>query len=554
MLRAKYLFNQRVPMRDGVELSADVYFPEGDPPYDVILMRTPYDNSNPAPPFWLGKGYAIVKQDVRGRGDSDGVFMPFAQEKDDGHDTVKWVARQPWCKGQSAGMAGGSYGGYVQWHAAKNDDLPELKVICPCVMGSNRFRDGTYVNGIFAFQQFSWSALTHGKTMQWQIPARDEDVVRNLPIEDLDRVVGCHFPHMHEWLAHPTYDDFWREQSIEESYDKIAAPTLIVAGWYDKFAAGSFRNFMGVRKLGRESAREHCKILVGPWQHVTSPSSTILGCLDFGEGALLRPDVEAERWTARFLKGEDNGADQDAPVKMFVMGDNVWREEHEWPLARTDYRSLYLGSGGRANSRFGDGTLAPDVGAGADTDSYLYDPADPVPALGSLGSIEHAGPQDQRPVERRDDVLVYTSEALPEALEVTGPLDLELFVSSDAVDTDFFAKLCDVYPDGRSVNLTEGVMRTRFREGLDHEVMMEPGEVYALRMDLGVTSNVFKRGHRIRLEITSSCFPVYTRNLNTGEPAASAHRMRVAKQTIHHSINCPSRLILPVIPGGANPG
>ena len=548
ILRSKYLFNQRVPMRDGTELSVDVHFPEGDPPYHVILARTPYDNSGGPQKFWLEKGYAVARQDVRGRGDSDGEFLPFSQEKDDGYDTVKWVAGQPWCKNNSVAMWGASYQGYVQWHAAKNDDLPELKVICPSVIGSNRFRDGTYVNGIFAFQQFNWSALTHGKTMQWQIPAKDEETARTLPIENLDAAVGCCFPRMHEWLAHPTYDDFWKEQNLEESYDKIDAPALIVAGWYDKFAAGSFRNYIGVKTLGGKNAKNNCKIVVGPWQHNTFPSSTRLGCLDFGQGALLDHKVESERWIAKFLKGENNGADQDAPVKIFVMGDCVWREENEWPLARTEYKDLFLASNGRANSMFGDGGLAWEPEYGSDNDSYAYNPADPVPALGSLGSIEDAGPQDQRPVERRDDVLVYTSAPLPESVEVTGFVTLDLFVSSDAVDTDFHAKLCDVYPDGRSVNLTEGIVRTRFREGLDKEVMMLPGTVYPLTIEVGVTSNVFKKEHRIRLEITSSCFPIYTRNLNTGEPMASAVEIKVANQTVHHSKDYPSRLVLPVIP------
>jgi putative CocE/NonD family hydrolase len=301
-----------------------------------------------------------------------------------------------------------------------------------------------------------------------------------------------------------------------------------------------------MRQHGGPLARRYQKILVGPWVH--SVNQRVSGHLDFGEAAVVGIDGMTRRWMDRWVKGMKNNVEKEPPVRFFVMGENIWRDEEEWPLARARETNVYLSSGGHANSLFGDGVLLLVPKRGAAADHYAYNPENPVPTLGGSCLCALNGPTNHAPIERRDDVLVYTSEPLKELLEVTGFVKMTIFVASDAMDTDFVARLCDLYPDGRSIILCDGVFRMRFREGLDRERMMTPGKTYELEIDMGVTSNVFLPGHCLRLEITSSCFPRWARNLNTGEPVATATRMKIARQTVFHSSACPSRLRLPVIP------
>jgi putative CocE/NonD family hydrolase len=277
---------------------------------------------------------------------------------------------------------------------------------------------------------------------------------------------------------------------------------------------------------------------MGPWGH--GLNTRTLGQLDFGPQAVIDLESLERRWLDRWVRDEENGVEHEAPVRLFIMGTNVWREEWEWPLSRARETAWYLASGGRANSLFGDGTLSDTPVDGVETDGYLYNPENPVPAL-------DGGPQDHAPIERRDDVLVFTGPELREPLEVTGDITAVLYATSDAPDTDFVVRLCDVHPDGRSINICDGIMRARYREGLDQEVLMTPGTIYEFEITMGVTANTFLPGHRLRLEITSSCFPRFNRNLNTGEPIATGTNMQHARQTIYHSRAYPSRVLLPVV-------
>ena len=322
-----------------------------------------------------------------------------------------------------------------------------------------------------------------------------------------------------------------------------------MSGWYDNLVHEAFRNFEGMRKEGgSETARKGTKILVGPWAHggyrmADGKSVT------FGDGIDLR--AVHLRWYDHWLKGIENGIDQEAPIRIFVMGDDRWRDEQEWPLERTQWTDYYLSSRGSANSLHGNGRLSsePDLSA-APADSYRYNPHDPVPTLGGQISThgDLKGPRDRRPVQRRDDVLVYTSPPLDRDTEVTGPVELRLYAASTAKDTDFTATLTDVYPDGRAIHICEGIQRAAFRESLENPSLIEPGKIYEYRISLWETSTVFKAGHRIRLEISSSNFPRYARNLNTGNRLGASAETKIAEQTIHHDGQYPSALVLPVIP------
>jgi putative CocE/NonD family hydrolase len=337
-------------------------------------------------------------------------------------------------------------------------------------------------------------------------------------------------------------------------------PVVQQGGWYDAYTAAMFRMWNGIRERGAsEKARKNQKIYIVPWTHHI-PEGSKLGDIDFGPNAYVDLNAEDLRWFDHWLKGITNGIMDEPPIRLFVMGSNVWRHEHEWPLARTVFTPYYLHSQGRANSLMGDGTLTPLAPTEEPPDHYDYDPDNPVPTLGGNNTtwtqMKFAvdqilpGPIDQRPVERRDDVLVYTGPVLEHNLEVTGPLEVVLYAASSARCTDFTAKLVDVHPGGEAIHLAEGILRARYRNGYEKAELLVPGEVAEYRIELAPTSNVFLAGHRLRVEISSSNFPRFNRNLNTGEDVATGTRMEVAHQTVLHDARYPSHILLPVIPAG----
>ena len=329
-------------------------------------------------------------------------------------------------------------------------------------------------------------------------------------------------PYFVDWLAHPSYDDYWKQVSIEDHFSQITVPIFHIGAWYDIFLGGSLRNYLGIKaRGGSEEARRGQRLMVMVGGHA-GPGPRI-GEVDFGRDSVVNEDDLTLRWYDYLLKGVKNGLESEKPVKLFVMGKNVWREEDDWPLARARNTRFYLHSQGKANSLSGDGTLSTSQPASEHADQYVYDPADPVPTRGGplCCDAEHlaAGAVDQRPVEARSDVLVYSTPPFKEDFEVTGPVSVELYASSSAVDTDFTAKLVDVWPNGFAQNLTEGILRARYRNSPERVEFMNPGETYKLTLDLWATSNVFLKGHKLRLEISSSNFPRFDRNLNTGEDA-----------------------------------
>ena len=549
-------YNVKTPMRDGITLSSDIYFPSGSSgPHPVILARTPYDNStDPVAEnaiFFAQNGYTFVAQDVRGRFDSEGEFYPWINEYNDGFDTIEWIGAQSWCDG-NVGMAGGSYVGNVQWQAAAMGSR-FLKTIVPRVIGNNLHESPHYQGGAF---QLGWTATwtfrTDGRTAQNIDRYNWEQLFPTLPLKDLPGAAGKDISYYRDWVEHPDYDDYWKELAIEERYGDIKIPVLQIGGWYDFFAAGTFHNFTGMRqKGGSDTARSHQRAIVGPWIHGAS-TLTHAGDVDYGKASMLDlPSIEL-KWFDHWLKGKANGADEETPLRVFVMGVNEWRDEQEWPLARAVSTPYYFHSGGSANSLLGDGTLSTTPAGNESPDRFVYNPAFPVPTRGGCNCCDPEivawGAYDQRSIEYRRDVLVYTSDPLEEDMEVTGPVSVVLHASTDARDTDFTAKLVDVHPDGLAVNLCDGIIRGRYRESTSTQKLLEPGTVYEFTIDLWPTSNVFLKGHQIRVDISSSNFPRFDRNPNTGNKFGEDAEMRSANQQVLHDGAHPSHILLPVVP------
>ena len=549
-----------VRMRDGTVLYADVYRPVKDGKYPVIVSRTPYgvELTYAAPVVFARRGYVFVYQDVRGRYESEGHWDPFRHEDEDGYDTIEWAARQTWSNGK-VGMQGKSYLGHVQWQAAKKIP-PHLVAIFPDVAPTSFYHHGITLNGGWRLSlAFGWGAVRaesrigQNPGIYSQEPGLEQlsydHVIWHLPLIEMPSLVGRNPEFYADWIRHPDYDEYWKALSVEEHFEDIPVPVHTFGGWFDILAQGTINGYVGMAQRGNTvQSRERSQMLIGPWGH---GSSQKLGDLDFGPQAVVDVHALELRWFDYWLKGNENGLQQVPPVTLFVMGANRWRYENEYPLARTDYRRMYLRSAGKANSVRGDGALSWQSPTPSSPDKYLYDPQSPVPSLGGsncCGTPTPIGPVDQRPIENRQDVLVYTSDYLSDSIEVTGPVKVVLHASSDATDTDFVVKLVDVYPDGRAINLAEGIMRARYRESVSRPKLMEPGHVYPLTIDLVATSNLFQVGHRVRLDVTSSHFPQFDRNPNTGEPFGMSSAFKVATQTIYHTPTYPSHILLPVIP------
>ncbi len=581
------MFDVRAPMRDGVLLSSDVYLPQEGDRFPVLLCRTIYskesrpetDGARPSGYVgwgeeFLAAGYAVVIQDCRGRYDSDGVWEVYVQDED-GHDTVEWLISRPWCDG-NVGMFGISYVGFTQMHPAPLASKG-LKAILPIAATPDGF-DLFWQQGAFLLQQAGHflqigrrTSHAQGMAMLAGLPAGTMGVgggkagetpgdlsylYERLPIysafDEFDDVKIWK-----ELLDHNTLDDYWRRRVVNDRYRTIEAPAYFLTGWWDCTVRHMFEAFVNWRAHAEPEAAARTKIMCGPWTH------TRIGVADWGQDVHFGSDAELDiiglhrYWYDQRLKGIPTGVDEEAPLQLFVCGDNVWRGEYEWPLARTEWRSLFLRGGGSANTRRGDGRLdwaAPDADA-ADTspseapDTFVYDPADPVPTMGGqVAYVDRSGPRDRSAIEDRSDVLVYTGCLLDEDIEVTGPVSAVLFAASSAPDTDFTAVLVDVLPDGRAVNVTEGIVRARCREGRQAPSLIEPGRVCEYRIDLWEISWVFKAGHRIRLEVSSSNFPRFDRNTNTGGVIGREAEYRTARQTVFHDAERPARLILPVIP------
>ncbi len=553
--------NATAVMRDGTKLRADIYRPKAEGKFPVLLVRTPYDKTQEME-FGVkaaARGYVVVAQDVRGRFQSEGDWYPFKNESQDGYDTVEWAAALPYANGK-VGMYGGSYVGATQYLAAIAKP-PHLAGICPNVTASNYHDGWTYQGG--AFEQWfneSWSTGLAMNTMRRRVETGQNAVawtktlpLTNYAVLEAPPAAGL-APYFGDWLAHPNYDAYWKQWSIEERYAQIQVPIFSLGAWYDIFLGGTLRNYERLKKeAGTDEARRGQKLMVYVGGHAGGSNNRKVGEVDFGKKLPFDLDEAMLSWYDALLKSGTNAASAEKPVKIFVMGKNEWREEDDWPLARAKSTKYFLHSAGAANTASGDGTLSAAAPGAEKADRFTYDPNDAVPTLGGplcCGPFPPVGlgPQDQSKAEVRNDVLVFTTPALAKDLEVTGPVTLDLYASSSAVDTDFTGKLVDVWPNGFAQNLTEGILRLRYRSSQEKPELAKPGETYHVTVDLWATSNVFLAGHKVRLEISSSNFPRFDRNLNTGEEQARGTRMSKATNFIYHDKAHPSALVLPVVP------
>ncbi len=569
----RVLLERDVPctLRDGTVLMADVYRPDDGERYPVLLQRTPYDKTfHPftwgcADPTKLASfGYAVVIQDCRGRFQSGGDYLPYANEADDGHDSIAWAASQPWSDGR-VGMYGASYMGGTQWFAASTQP-PALRAIAPT----------TSPNDMLYQQVRRGGAIQTGLVLSWALAATPHELLRRVGIspelftelpalvDDIDALDAwarhlplLPFPPMEQrtpalaaWLGDVLNEErtaFHDRVSVAHRHPSIAVPALQIAGWYDLLLQSDLDHFVAMRsEAATDEARRLTRLFVGPWAHAAF--NPFVGDLDFGFRAAgilldLREDLTGlhRRWFDARLKGIPSGIDDEPPVKLFVMGRNRWRTEDEWPLRRARATAFHAHATGELSER-------PPTGS--EPSVFTLDPEDPVPTTGGtllLPGRYTRGPREQSPVEARSDVLVFTTERLQADLEITGRVRFNAWIASETPDTDVVAKVCDVHPDGRSYNVVDGIQRARFRDGLYSPRPLTPGEPTPVEVDLWSTSHVFLAGHRIRLQVAASDFPRYDRCPGSGESSTVAKRVLPQHNLLFHDPERPSYVELPVV-------
>lgn len=554
--------NVKVPMRDGIRLATDIYLPAKGNKHPVILCRLPYGKRTLGAMPMVGKllagqGYAFVVQDTRGRFDSEGEFFPMIDEAEDGEDTVKWLRTVPWFDGR-LGTWGASYFGYTQWALAPS--APELKAMYLGITSAN-MTEVAYGGGeVKLMANLSFASFVQKRKGKFVSPCRQYYAAWTLPLIDAENDLGSDLKFFNDSVSPQKMLSLYDKMDYEDKYEKVTGAAYMQAGWYDIFIGPQLKDFVKLRKRGQGAAK-HSKIVIGPWTHLGNMGGD--GSVSFGKLREKPFDfTKSVEWFDLWIKEEHRPIALEPPIKMFVMGANYWREEYEWPLERTEFTPYYLHSNGRANSIRGSGRL--DINPPDDqqrVDRFDYDPMNPVLTLGgnnliipipSLCNVDISalsGAVDQRPVEARDDVLVFSTPALENDVEVSGPIKVVLYASSSAPDTDFTAKLVDVHPDGKAVNLADGLIRALYREGLRSQAKpIKRGTVYKYEIDLWDTSNVFRAGHKIRVEISSSNFPRYSRNLNILGAQELAKSGRIAHQVIYHDKEHPSHILLPIIP------
>jgi len=544
---ATNLLDLQVAMRDGTHLATDVFLPAATGRWPTVLVRTPYSRHSPnirGFRYFVQHGYALVVQDLRGRYASQGTFGIMSQEGPDGNDAINWIAAQPWSNGRVA-MAGSSYPGVVAWWSAIEGN-PHLRAISPMFSGDDEYVDRYYSAG---------GALQLGHRLLWfaenfppkpGLPIPIDNYIDHLPLRDADAAATQKTLRLWQLaLDHPSFDIFWQQQSLRPLLSHVSAPVLSFGGWFDAYAASDLDAFGRLAKLNKP-----IETWIGPWAH---DPAVHYPTIDFGPEAALPMRSKQGDWFDRWVKKPSNTEtdNESAVLHIFVMGPNLWRKEREWPLARTHYTPLYLASSGHANTAGGDGALTWQLPRKSKTDSFTYDPHNPVPTTGGAVCCEPKifppGPLNQGAVETRPDVLVFTSPPLAEEIEVTGSVRTILYVSTNANDTDFTAKLVDVRPDGKPLLVTDGIQRLRYRLSLNSPAFVKRNQAYQISVDTGVTSYVFAPRHRIRLEVSSSNFPRFDRNLNVTGPNSDQSKMVKARQTVFHQKGYPSAVILPVI-------
>jgi uncharacterized protein len=547
-------FNVAIPMRDGVKLAADIQRPDSDGKFPVIVARTPYGKFSKAASeqaeYFARHGYVYVNQDVRGRFDSEGEFAILTNEGRDGYDTIEWLARQPWSDG-NVGTFGGSYLSWDQWLAAE-EQPPHLRAMVVQSTPPDTFLVAWW-NGVFQMNTMFWCALLDGRVNQELSVYTDPQIILHLPVFTMDEPLGRRMDNtFRAWIKHDTFDDFWKRQAYQSRISSVRVPVLHVDGWYDyRDASASLQNYNVMIREAASPARENQRIVIGPWEHAGYDKRK-LGEIDFGPDAVIDRKALYLKWYDCYLKNKNCAqvAGQ-APVKIFVMGENRWRDEPEWPLRRSQPTPYYFHSGGHANSSSGDGVLTTVVPGPEPADHYTYDPRDANALDMEPGEVLTG---DQRKGESRKDMLVFTSDVLEAPLEISGRIQVKLWAASSAPDTDWVVRLVDVHPDGFAQRLTDGIVRTGYRGKTEYPQssndfgLVTPGTVREYAVDLWDTSNVFLKGHRIRVEVASGFLPLFSRNLNTGNNSLTTVAMQPAGQTIYHDAAHRSYILLPLVP------
>jgi putative CocE/NonD family hydrolase len=531
-------FNVPIPMRDGVTLSADLVLP-GKLPAPAVVVRTPYGKSGErqserGAAFARG-GYAAVHVDVRGRGDSGGTFQPYRNDGPDGADVIGWVAAQGWCTGDVA-TYGASYSGRIQWLTAL-EKPPALRAMVCLVTPSDPFVE--VPTGVPSPMHLNWYRYVDGRMPQYRDDVDWMSVYRHRPLATMDEAAGFVSPNWREELRHSRLDEWWEPVRYQHRIGEVGVPVLHVSGWYDDEEVGTPANFAAMAATGRPGQR----LLMGPWGHAVNTTRR-LGEVDFGPDALIDLDAHVLAFLDEHVRGIIPEP-RPAPVRIFVMGANEWRDAQAWPPPGAPPAVFYFSSGGRANSRFGDGRLVAGPVSGEEPpDEWTHDPGRPVPFITGASSAQIGGPDDYHGVESRGDVLVFTSDPLPEPREIIGPVAVVAYVETTAADTDVMAKLVDVHPGGFAQRLCDGMVRLRYRDGFAREQPVIPGEVYEVRIPMWDTCVRLEAGHRLRAEIASSAFPKYEVNLGTGGDMISETGGVIAVNRLWHTPSRPSRLLV----------
>lgn len=545
--KVKVEIDQRVPMRDGIDLAVDVYRPDAVGRFPVVMMRTPYGRQVGAIATDFARhGYVYVAMDVRGRGDSGGQFVPWRNEGPDGYDSIEWCARQPWSNGK-VGTEGLSYPGYDQWLTAIMQP-PHLTAMFVHSPMADPFLDEwlSGPGGLPTPMQIGWFYRTSERVRPDMTAIDWGKVYSHVPLYTLDEATGRSIPNWKQVIDHSQLSAWWEPTRYQNQYDRVSVPIFHLSGWYDDTLLATPLNYSGMTHKRNGQPQPFQKMMIGPWLHSNRLSSKV-GSMDFGAAAQTHIEDLELRWFDRWLKGIPNGVDTEPPVRLFVMGENRWHDENEWPLARTQWATYYLHSKGSANGLAGDGSLSTVAPSEEAADKFEYDPENPVPFITDATFSQIGGPDDYRTVETREDVLVYTSDPLADNTTVCGPVSAEIYAATSAVDTDFMTKLLDVWPNGFAQRLNDGMARARFRDGMDRPSLVKPNEVYLYKLDLWDTCEMFAKDHRIRIEVSSSAFPKYDRNPNTGDPLGKTARWLKASQTILHDRQHPSRIVLPIV-------
>ena len=540
-------YDIRPQMRDGIEISCDIYVAEDNKKLPLILLRTPYgkgsDQIQDTALKFNSKGYHFVACDVRGRGDSDGKFVPYFNEASDGYDLVSWCSSLNISDGNVFSY-GASYSARIQWLTALTHP-PNLKGMISIVSPSDPFVEDP--TGYPSPMTIQWLYSISGRTMQNGRLVTWENVFKGLPLISLPSLTGREIPFWRNYFENDPSSNFWYPLYYQDKFDSLSIPVLHISGWYDDEQIGTFINYTGMRINGKnEFTREHQALIIGPWPHNVN-SSTKLGRLDFGKDSVVDLISMESEWLRTVLESRLNRSGR---VRLFIIGLNKWMDFPDWPIDGSKEMSLYLRSGGRANSSSGDGLLSLiksyQKGIDSDFDEYIYDPVDPVPFITEQSFAQIGGPDDYSEIEKRSDILVYTSDSLAKSLVIAGNIRAELYVSTSAPNTDFTAKLVDLWPEDFAQRLNDGIVRLRYRNGVKREEEVRPGEIIKVSIDLWNNGIRIPVGHRLRLEISSSAFPKYSRNQNISGKQAFTNNLQSAEQRVYHGLLYPSRIVLNV--------